>query len=326
MKDKDFQKLDPSNLEIDPVNERVSNVGPHSEEGESLQESIEKTGVIEPIVVREIDNQYKVVAGQRRTLAAQAAGVDTIPARIVEMDDSEARLVSITENAEQFNKDVPAEDRAISIKKLIDDGYSPVDIADKMGFSEPTIQRWLEPALSYWEDTVFEADPENGHDDYGPSDISLQKLRIIRKNTTDKARRERIAKKVVQNNIKLELLREARDKSGTPEQFEDKIDRIIVELNSSVDRVREEVYFSGETATAIQSQMKERGISQKEMIESLVEERLYQIRQKEEGNWIGFKLEDEVSEALESAIENRDIPKRALCKVIIKNKVDGWDV
>jgi ParB family chromosome partitioning protein len=146
MRELDYLKLDPDELEIDPVNERKSNVQPQKGKN-SLVDSVREKGVIQPIVVRERDGNYYVVAGQRRTLAAQIAGIDEIPARLMKMNDAEARVVSITENAEPFNKSVSLDDRAKAIQNLQDEeGWSQAKIADKLDVSQPTISRWMEPA------------------------------------------------------------------------------------------------------------------------------------------------------------------------------------
>lgn len=318
MGDLEIRNLNPNELEIDPVNERTSNVNPHSEDGESLQESIKELGVIEPIVVRKKDGQYYVVAGQRRTLAAQAAGVETIPARVMDLDDTEARIVSITENAEQLKKDVPPEDRAIAIKQLLEDGLSFSEIAKRMGFSEPTVRKWVEPALGYWEDTAFEAEEDNDDGEYGPNDISLRAMQIIRKNTSDKKDRENIAKKVVEENVSNKLLKEAADRASDSEEFKEEVERVIKELNEDVSRIRERIRLSGDFAEYLENIMKNRGINEKEAIESLVKERIAQLRYEENGEWIGFKLDDETAESISEVIGDRNVQPKALANRTLK--------
>ena len=60
---------------------------------EELANSIKKNGVIQPIAVRKSNNQsgkYEIVAGERRWLAAQRAGLHEIPVRILELTDVES--------------------------------------------------------------------------------------------------------------------------------------------------------------------------------------------------------------------------------------------
>jgi ParB/RepB/Spo0J family partition protein len=318
----DRKDVDPNELEIDPVNERVSNVDPHSGDGESLQESIEEMGVIEPVVIREVEGTYKVIAGQRRTLAAQAAsGVDEIPARVVDVDDSEAKILSITENAEQFRKDVPKQDRANIIKSLMEEGYTNDEIADKMGISGPTVSRWVEPATDYWEGTDFEPDDGDNTDESILEDISLKALKIIRKNTESTEKREEISKKVISNNITNKSLTEADTRSSSQDEFISQVDQLISEQNSDVTKIRQEVYIKGENAEKIDEITKERGINRQEVIESILEERIVQIDRRENNKWINFNIDDDTAEAIDKAIGERDIPHRALAEAILKKKL-----
>jgi len=322
MEHQGFEEIDPNELKIDPVNERVSNVNPHSEEGESLQESIQQQGVLEPVVVRKKDGDFLVIAGQRRTLAAQAAGVDQIPVRIMEMDDSEARLASITENAEQYKKEVPKGDRAQSVKELVDSGLSPSTIADRMGATEPTIRRWLEPALEYWENTDFAA-TSNGDsdDDLGPDDISLEAMRVIRKNTSDKKQRERVAKKVVEKNVKNKLVKAASKRSNNSDNFEDKLDKIIRSLESNESTVRKETYFTKDYATKLENIAKSRGINEKQVIEELAKERMDNIKYMKDGKLLQIKISEGTEQGLRDAIGDRDLPMDAVGRAIIKKRL-----
>ena len=56
-----------------------------------LAESIKAQGILAPLVVRPVDHHFEIVAGARRFRAAQQAGLEAVPARIVEM--SEPRLL-----------------------------------------------------------------------------------------------------------------------------------------------------------------------------------------------------------------------------------------
>ena len=67
----------------------------------TLTASIKNKGVLEPILVRPSGRSFELVAGERRTRAARAAGLETIPAIIREMDDSQAFEVAIIENLQR---------------------------------------------------------------------------------------------------------------------------------------------------------------------------------------------------------------------------------
>ena len=69
-----------------------------------LANSIKKNGIIQPIAVRE-DNldpgRYEIIAGERRWLAAQKAGLHEVPIVILDLDDNEALEVAIVENIQR---------------------------------------------------------------------------------------------------------------------------------------------------------------------------------------------------------------------------------
>ena len=71
---------------------------------EELAQSIKKNGVIQPIAVRpnkSIDGKYEIVAGERRWLAAQKAGLHEIPVTVLDLSDVESLEVAIVENIQR---------------------------------------------------------------------------------------------------------------------------------------------------------------------------------------------------------------------------------
>ena len=71
---------------------------------EELANSIRKNGIIQPIAVRPIKDgpgKYEIVAGERRWLAAQKAGLHEVPVRILELTDVESLEVAIVENIQR---------------------------------------------------------------------------------------------------------------------------------------------------------------------------------------------------------------------------------
>ena len=71
---------------------------------EELADSIKKNGIIQPVAVRQSksdQNKYEIVAGERRWLAAQRAGLHEIPVNILELSDVESLEVAIVENIQR---------------------------------------------------------------------------------------------------------------------------------------------------------------------------------------------------------------------------------
>ena len=103
-----------------------------------LTESIKKYGVLEPIIVRPLGDKYELVAGERRYKANVLAGNDTIPARIINLDDAESSEIAIIENLQR--KDLSALEEALSYKRAIDLGYATQQqLAEKVGKSQSYI-------------------------------------------------------------------------------------------------------------------------------------------------------------------------------------------
>jgi ParB family chromosome partitioning protein len=72
----------------------------HFDEDElaSLAASICEQGILQPIVVREVQGKYQIIAGERRFRAAQAVGLGEIPIRVVEMNDQQVLEAALAEN------------------------------------------------------------------------------------------------------------------------------------------------------------------------------------------------------------------------------------
>ena len=89
---------------------------------EELADSIRKNGIIQPVVVRQSKsdtNKYEIVAGERRWLAAQKAGLHEIPINILDLSDVETLEVAIVENIQR--DDLSPIEEARGYKRLSDE-------------------------------------------------------------------------------------------------------------------------------------------------------------------------------------------------------------
>ena len=88
-----------------------------------LTESIKSRGIIQPIIVRDSDSdsKYEIIAGERRWLAAQKAGLHEVPIVVIEADDKKALEFGIVENVQRH--DLNAIEEAEGYKRLIDEFY-----------------------------------------------------------------------------------------------------------------------------------------------------------------------------------------------------------
>ncbi|MDR1425887.1 MAG: ParB/RepB/Spo0J family partition protein [Rickettsiales bacterium] len=112
------------------------------EELEGLAKSIEKYGVLQPILVRRLGTKYEIIAGERRHRAAKMAGLETIPVIIKDFDQKELFCLSVIENVQRKNLN-PLEEAA-AYKHLIESfGYSQQDLSDVIGKSRSHIANLL---------------------------------------------------------------------------------------------------------------------------------------------------------------------------------------
>jgi len=71
------------------------------EELDELSESIKKNGLLQPILVRKIDGNYQIIAGERRWQACKLAGLKTVPVRVKDVDDDETIILALIENIQR---------------------------------------------------------------------------------------------------------------------------------------------------------------------------------------------------------------------------------
>lgn len=113
------------------------------EELEELKASIKHRGIIQPLIVRPIAHGiYELVAGERRWRAAQAIGIQEVPAIIKALTDQETIEYSLIENLQREN--LNPLDEAKTFTKLINEfGYTQEQIAESIGKDRSTVANIL---------------------------------------------------------------------------------------------------------------------------------------------------------------------------------------
>jgi ParB family chromosome partitioning protein len=160
-----------------------------------LADSIREHGVLQPILVRPSGAQFELIAGERRWRASRMAERETIPAIVVDFDESTALEVSIIENLQR--EDVSPLEEAAMFRKMTDAfGYSVRQLAQKVGKDKGYVENRLRLSDA-------------------PADI--RELVSLRKDTIshayelmkigDERQRRRLAKRIVAGELSLAKLK-----------------------------------------------------------------------------------------------------------------------
>jgi len=112
---------------------------------QELAASIEKHGVMQPIVIRPVDDEkrpYEIIAGERRWRAAQLAGLTEVPAIVRDLNDQVAIALALIENIQR--QDLNPIDQAIALQRFHDEfGLSHQEIAETVGKARTTVSNLL---------------------------------------------------------------------------------------------------------------------------------------------------------------------------------------
>jgi ParB family chromosome partitioning protein len=109
------------------------------EEGlDSLTESLTDHGLLQPLVVRRVDESYQLIAGERRFRAAKKAGWREVPVKVIEADDRRMTELAIVENLQR--KDLNALEKAASFQQYLQmHGSTQEELAKRLKIDRSTI-------------------------------------------------------------------------------------------------------------------------------------------------------------------------------------------
>ena len=137
----------PRLIEIDPTtiarNPRQPREVFDEEEIDQLATSLLDVGVLQPLVVRPLeDDRFELVAGERRLRAAIAAGLPTVPAIVRATEDADLLKEALVENIHRVQLN-PLEEAAAYQQLLDDFGVTQEELAARLGRSRPTISNTI---------------------------------------------------------------------------------------------------------------------------------------------------------------------------------------
>lgn len=108
----------------------------------ALTESIKSKGLIQPLVVTEKNDEYVLIAGERRWRAAQRAGLKKVPVVIKDYSPDEILEIALIENIQR--EDLNPIEEALAYKRMVEElGQSQSEIASKVGKDRSTIANFL---------------------------------------------------------------------------------------------------------------------------------------------------------------------------------------
>ena len=209
---------------------------------ESLQEladSIIEQGLMQPVIVRKSDNNFEIIAGERRWRAAKLAKLDTIPVIVRDINDRTASIIALIENMQRV--DLSSIEEAEGIKKMIDEfGMTHEEASDAVGKSRSAVSN----LLRLLQLTDFVKDKLNlGHIDMGHAralislsadqqnmvcqkiineKLSVRKVEELLQSGIAKQNNKKISKNNNKNNDIEILQKEFSDKLGFPVTIDNK--------------------------------------------------------------------------------------------------------
>jgi ParB family chromosome partitioning protein len=108
-----------------------------------LAHSIKEFGLLQPIVVREVDpGRFQLIMGERRWRAAQRAGLDRLPAIVRQTEDDELLRDALLENIHRVQLN-PLEEAAAYEQLLAEFGVTHEQLADRLGRSRPVVTNMI---------------------------------------------------------------------------------------------------------------------------------------------------------------------------------------
>jgi ParB family chromosome partitioning protein len=103
-----------------------------------LAESIKEHGLLQPIVVRRLDDRYQIIAGERRLRAATKAGMEHVPAQVRDVDNRQMAELAIVENLQR--KDLGPLEKAASFQQYLQTyRCTQEDLAGRLKINRSTI-------------------------------------------------------------------------------------------------------------------------------------------------------------------------------------------
>jgi ParB family chromosome partitioning protein len=129
-----------SNIDINKIEPNIDQPRKHFDDGalQLLADSIKSVGIVQPIVVTDEGDYYRIVAGERRWRAARIAGLAAVPAIIRSMSKEQSLEVALIENLQR--QDLNPVEEALGYSRLMEEfGYTQERLSLSIGKSRPAV-------------------------------------------------------------------------------------------------------------------------------------------------------------------------------------------
>jgi len=129
----------PPQIPIDAIDPNPDQPRRHFDPGdlEQLSGSIERHGLLQPVVLRRAGNRYELVVGERRWRAARAAGLASIPAVVADVDPRERLELALVENIQR--RDLNPMELAHAFRALAESGATQEEIGRRVGLDQSSV-------------------------------------------------------------------------------------------------------------------------------------------------------------------------------------------
>ncbi|MGM0877089.1 MAG: nucleoid occlusion protein [Bacillota bacterium] len=182
---------------------------------EELALTIRTHGIIQPIVVREIDGKFELIAGERRWRAVQTLGWDVIPAIVKDFNDRETASVALIENLQR--EELSSIEEAVAYAKLLElHDLTQEALAQRLGKGQSTIANKLRllKLPQDVQDALLQKTITERHAraliPLKDSELQIKLLEeIIEKHLNVKQTEDRVVKLLEKNNVKPKPKRKA---------------------------------------------------------------------------------------------------------------------
>lgn len=195
-----------------------------------LAASIREVGLLQPIIVRPMDDEYEVVLGERRYRASQQAGIERMPVIVRDYTDDEVVQLNLIENIQR--QELSAIEKGKVCKYLLEncsEKYpSQTSIARKIGVSSDSVSLWLR---------TVEVVPKEAQEYVAPSMISGQ----VPEGKIDYLTAVKVGRSVEQPEKRVELIRKLAEKKRPSKEKAQIIEKLIRQPEKPVEQAIKEV-------------------------------------------------------------------------------------